>query len=76
MICPFACSNVKNAAREAFSRSHGTAPYLEIMQCIVVKRAILSDWRKRKIQGVFQKFPDFFRKKATNNYFCKIYLLD
>ena len=27
------------------------------------------------IQGVFQKFPDFFRKKATNNYFCKIYLL-
>ena len=27
------------------------------------------------IQGVFQKFQDFFRKKATNNYFCKIYLL-
>ena len=29
----------------------------------------------KSLQGVFQKFPDFFRKKATNNYFCKIYLL-
>ena len=28
-----------------------------------------------ELQGEFQKFLDFFRKTATNNYFCKIYLL-